>query len=188
MARISTSTICAIVVALSVSGGTVATARPLWIVPQAESKSFYILPVADMPVVTNISIATPVKSQSLTTLKDRAIKTLESYALGHQDGDTSISSKNDDISKAVAIVNVLPSGIPVPTVMRNYEGEIGMYWDNDNVYIDINIDSDGSLSLFSRVRSTRQEEFLDGIDVRDIDVNWVCKYLNILSQNYSKAA
>lgn len=184
MDRTSTSAITTIFLVASVTAGTEVTARPLWEAPKIETKSANMAFELDMPVATSILIATPVNGLPFTTPKDRVIQTLESYAPGHPAGDPSISSKLEDIATAIAVIQTLPSGIPIPTVMRNDDGEIGMFWDNNDAYVDINIDSDGSLSLFSRVRSTGKEDFFCNINVDDVNADWAHKHLAALSQNY----
>jgi len=123
-----------------------------------------------------------------TSLKEALFAELESYAPGHPAGDPGIASSVDDIAAAISLIRALPSGIPLPVLMRNDEGRLGMYWDNDDVYVDIDIDGGGTLSLFSRMRSSGAEQFLRGVAVDQVDAAWAYLHLGALAGQYAAAA
>lgn len=99
-----------------------------------------------------------------------------------------VLSKEVDINNAVCFVEKLPSGIPLPTLMRSDEGEIGLYWDTNEAYIDVNFDQDGTLSLYSRSREDGQEVFVENINITDLDATWAYENLSALATKYSMEA
>lgn len=99
-----------------------------------------------------------------------------------------VLSKEVDINNAVYFVEMLPSGIPLPTLMRSDEGEIGLYWDTNEAYIDVNFDQDGTLSLYSRSREDGQEVFVENINITDLDATWAYETLSALATKYSMEA
>ena len=65
--------------------------------------------------------------------------------------------------------------------MRDDEGQIGMYWDDKDLYADINIDGESKFSFFSRKRSTRQEVFLDELHPDDLNIAWFSKHFDTIN-------
>ncbi len=68
-------------------------------------------------------------------------------------------------------------GIPLPELMFNDDGEVGMYWDNNIHYRDIDVGQDGTVSLYGRDRDTKAEQWCEKIAVGDITGDWVDKYM-----------
>lgn len=173
----------------SFTAGTATTARPRWEAPKIEAKSPHTPLVLRMPVPTSILVApTAAKPQPFATLKDRLLVELQSFVPGHPKGDPGIVSNEDDIRTASDFIKILPGGIPLPTLMRNDDGHIGMYWDNDDAYIDINIDHGSTLSLFSRIRSTGEETFIPSIPLASTTPDWAFENLAALVHKHAVAA
>jgi len=183
--------------------GTIATALALFAVinnpvgathPQPVSAGPNFLPafravVPSMPSETRM-MAVPTASSialaedSKTALFDKLI----SFHPEYFGGDPGITSKVDHIITAVEFIAAIPAYIPNPILMRNDEGQIGMYWDNDDAYVDISIDEDSSISLFSKVRSTDAEKFISNVNIAEIDNEWMLNNLGSLLIQYVRAA
>jgi hypothetical protein len=87
-------------------------------------------------------------------------------------GDPGIESSVEDIVTAIKIIRAIPDDFPLPTLMRDDQGQIGMYWDDRNLYIDINIEENAMFSFFSRSRATKNEIFFDDLKLSMLDRSW----------------
>lgn len=127
----------------------------------------------------NTYISTPtvpavdVSALPVISAKEGLYNQLASYLPGHKNSHATIKSSGDDVFAALKIIQRLPTHFPLPTLMRNDEGEIGMYWDNGDIYLDIEIENDDLISLFSRARSTGKETFLSDISIEKITTDWL---------------
>lgn len=186
---LSTSALSTILFASAVSFSAV-TAKPLWTPPRIEPKqNFFTEPVEFAAVAeTNIGIAEPIGAATYVSPKDRALLTLSSYAPGHPAGDTSITTNLEHIKIAEGIIDSLPAGFPIPWVNRNDDGEVGLYWDDDDAYADIDIDLEGSISFYSKLRSTGEEQFLSNIALSDFVPSWAQTHLALLLHKMPRAA
>lgn len=170
------------------------TKLPRWDAPK-EERSPYLSPTALPKYLENYSrlsstqqlVAPNIGLASLLTLKDEMYAELNMY---RPSGSTSsIASTDDNVDGAIKFIEALPVGIPLPTLMRSDECEIGFFWDNEVAYVDINIEADGKMSLFSRIRSSDKETFIEDIKIEEIDFIWAYKNLPVLSSsNYVLAA
>lgn len=88
------------------------------------------------------------------------------------DGPGSVPPLQADIDLAKKVVNSVPAVFPLPKAMLSADGTVGLYWNDAHVYIDIQFESDQTLSMFSRNRSSDKERFFDSIDVTFINSNW----------------
>jgi hypothetical protein len=169
-----------------------ATSRPRWEAPKIEAKTHLrtiIVNPQNAPThVLGARSASAVNPLAFPTLKDRLLKELESFVPGNPGSDPGITSVVDDISTASEFLKRLPAGIPLPTLMRSDDGQIGMYWDSEDAYLDINIDSGRTLSLFSRLRSENKETFIDSIPIAAITPRWAFENLAMLSNSHAIAA
>jgi len=132
------------------------------------------------------AVAAPVTAQ---VLKERLFQQLMSYMpVGDAVNNGDTPSRIEDILIANQFLRKLPGSIPLPGLMRNSEGHIGMYWDNDRVYIDVDVDSDTTVSVYTRVRATDAHKLLEDVVVNDIDSNWYEENIGrILEQNFEFA-
>jgi hypothetical protein len=99
-------------------------------------------------------------------------------------GMQGLSTKIEDVVLAMNLVSTLPNYIPLPQLMCSEEGQIGMYWDIDDVYADLNIETDGTMSVYTRVRSTDVETYHEDVT----DAKAVYEHLNPLTRLYALAA
>ena len=96
------------------------------------------------------------------------------------DGADSVIPSITDVQLAVDFVESIPAIFPLPKPMLSREGVIGLYWDDGSVYIDIQFDSEHTLSVFSRDRSSGKEKFVDSVDITSIDSNWYYDTMDML--------
>jgi len=73
------------------------------------------------------------------------------------------------IDKMISAIKSIPSGIPTPKPMLSDSGELGLYWDVDQVFADLELESNGQFSFFIRKKGEEAtEKFIDGIDVENL--------------------
>jgi hypothetical protein len=172
----------------SLTAGAAATARTPWNAPRIEEKKSEISLVQAIPAPTNFLVAPALSAAPLMTLKDRLLKEVEQFSPTAPHSDPAIISHLDDIAAAKTILKALPAGLPLPTLMRNDDGQIGMYWDSDDAYADINIEPGQSFSFFSRSRSSGQERFIDSIPANTFTSEWAFHNLGLLVEEHLAAA
>jgi len=154
------------------------TQRPKWengFNPTTSNSTLLISPPAAPSSQMALVQEQPVIS---LTPKERIFGQLMSYIPdGTEDPDIEPVSQIEHILVANQFLRLLPGSFPLPTLMRNDEGEIGMYWDNDDAYIDMDIKSENTFSLYVRVRSTKFKEFIEDISIEDVNANWFAENL-----------
>lgn len=167
-----------------------ATAKPLWNPPRIEPKQSIYSDPAELAAnaETNIGIVEPIGSAAFISPKERALRTLWSYDPSNPLGDTTIVTNVGHIQLAEQIIQSLPAGFPIPWMNRNDDGEVGLYWDDDDAYADIDIDSDGVISFYSKLRSTGEEQFLPEISIDEFNPAWAHEHLALLLHKLPRAA
>jgi len=88
------------------------------------------------------------------------------------DGPGSVAPSASDIELAKEFVASIPAVYPIPKAMLSGDGIVGLYWDDVFMYVDIQFESDHTLSIFSRDRASGKEEFIDSIDVATTNPAW----------------
>jgi hypothetical protein len=83
------------------------------------------------------------------------------------DGEGSYAPCASDVDAAVEFVRLLKPMLPLPGAMLDPVGSVGLYWNTDKVYIDINFDRDGTVSFYLRDRNTGEESFYEGRDPKN---------------------
>jgi hypothetical protein len=185
---LSTYALSTILMAASAMAATAVTASPRWEPPKIERKPVSSKRLEYDVAETNIAIAEPVGTAAFVSPRDRTIRVLHSYDPRNPQGDTSIQSNPEHIAIAERIISSLPAGYPIPWANRNDDGEIGLYWDDDDAYADIDIDADGAISFYSKLRSTGEENFLSDIDISDLSRDWANENLSLLLRKMHRAA
>jgi hypothetical protein len=178
---LSTYSLSTLLLASAFSASAV-TARPIWDPPKIYPKQSIFKEPSKLAEVaeTNVGIVEPVGKAGFVAPKERAVRTLRSYHPGNPLGDTSISSNPDHIEVAEQIIQSLPAGFPIPWVNRNDDGEVGLYWDDNDAYADIDIDVEGKISFYSKLRSTGEEQFISEITPEEFTAKWAHQHLALL--------
>jgi hypothetical protein len=110
--------------------------------------------------------------------KDRLFQELMTFfPNGDEDASLEPVSKIDEILAANELLRKLPGSISLPTLMRNDSGHIGMYWDNDVVYLDIDVDTGSTVSLYARNIETGEHSLLEDISIEQIDTQWFDEHI-----------
>lgn len=160
------------------SAATSSTAAPAWTAPCGR-----VAGEAHSDGTSGQLIRPPVSaSEALLEAKQSLYRELITYLPGHPEGDPGIISSETDVVTAFKIIRAIPQEFALPTLMRTDEGEIGMYWDDKDLYVDINIEPDGTFSLFSRRRSTKEEIFTDSIETLELTHAWFAHVFSYVDQ------
>jgi hypothetical protein len=153
------------------------THRPKWedqLLPE-QSSTVLVLPkreATSVPLIDRRGGMTV--GQAGSSLKEKLYQELMTFIpTGEEDPSIEPVSKVEEILAANDFLQKFPGSIPLPTLQRNYEGHIGMYWDNDVVYIDVDIDSGSTMSLYAREQSTSKQLFIEEIQLDQIDADWL---------------
>jgi hypothetical protein len=103
------------------------------------------------------------------------------------DGVGSVSACQKSIDAALYFVGKIPSGLPLPSAMLSYTGEVGLFWDAESGYADINFTSDGYSSFFSRTYNG-QEYFQESLANASFTREWFFQVLGAVSAPNTQAA
>lgn len=114
------------------------------------------------------------KKISVANITNDALSQLDVYSKLEPgwDGPGSVTPSSIDIDLATDFVASIPAVFPLPKAMLSSDGTVGLYWNDPLMYIDIQFESDRTLSMFSRDRSSGKERFIDSIDVATINASW----------------
>ncbi|WP_141753187.1 hypothetical protein [Duganella sp. HH101] len=126
-------------------------------------------------VVRDYSRMTPAPTKEMrpltegSSLSDPVFAELLSYKSFRDgwDGEDSVAPASSDVDCAIEFVRMLRSLLPLPGAMLDPKGDVGLYWNTDQAYADINFDRDGTMSFYLRNRSTGAESFHEGLDPKN---------------------
>lgn len=117
--------------------------------------------------------------------RTEAIRTeLHSYA-GYGpnwDGHEAVAPEREHIESAVAFLEKIPSGYPLPKPMLSTSGEVGLYWEHPALFADIAFEGNGTFSLFTRDKATKRETYIEGATVDELDAAWFAGQLQKLRE------
>jgi hypothetical protein len=149
------------------------TAKPQQIVTSVISKDIYSEDAAIESTIADLMMQDDEQTPVVNITND-VLSQLDSYSKLEPgwDGPDSVTPSLDDIELAKNFVTSIPAVFPLPKAMLSSDGIIGLYWDDTVIYTDIQLESDGTLSIFSRDRSSGKEKFIDAIDLATISSNW----------------
>jgi len=91
------------------------------------------------------------------------------------DGEQSEAPINSAINLASLFIDTLPRDVSLPKAMLSSSGEIGLYWDTSDIYIDLEFDSDTTFSAYVRNRHTGYESFVDNLSLSSSDLDLIFK-------------
>lgn len=100
--------------------------------------------VPDMAVTTGFTADRP------TTTREEAIGEIRGWALlaPDWDGDGAAQPALGSIEEAVSFLNALQKNQPVPEPMLHSSGRAGLYWDEGDLYGDLEFAGDGKIVYF----------------------------------------
>ena len=103
------------------------------------------------------------------------------------DGEGSVAATGTCGDAALAFIDSLPGGLPLPGIMMSFSGEIGFYWDLSGGYADISFAKDGVGSFFSR-SSQAQEVFIEELKQGQFTRDWFFGQLGAMAAPVLQAA
>jgi hypothetical protein len=89
------------------------------------------------------------------------------------DDEQSEAPTHGAINLATLFINALPRDVSLPKAMLSSSGEIGLYWDTSDIYIDLEFSSDTTFSAYFRDRHTGVERFVDNLSMSDSDLDLI---------------
>lgn len=81
-------------------------------------------------------------------------------------GDGSSAPSEAALNDMKRVVDQLPTGLPFPIPSVTFDGEPGLYWDEDSYYMDIAFEGANTFSAFVRSKSSSEDEFRQGISIQ----------------------
>lgn len=97
------------------------------------------------------------------------------------DGDNSLKPTTDSINNATSYIEELYNiKAPLPKSMLNAQGEVGLYWDNQNIYIDIHFEVNNLISIYARSKKNQEEFFFDEVGILSLPSIMAEKILPLL--------
>ena len=103
------------------------------------------------------------------------------------DGEGSLRpSKGSEIA-ALAFLDAIPGGLPLPVTMVSSQGKLEFYWDLPGGYADISFDAERKGSFFSRDNDNR-EVFVDDLLSEHFTKEWCFKMIGPIAGATTKVA
>ena len=68
-------------------------------------------------------------------------------------------------------------GVSLPVMMFSDDGKVGFYWDNDDHYVDVDVEPIG-VSVYLRDRITKDERFIEKIETSELTEEWATRNLS----------
>lgn len=164
---------------------TIATASPSWgwdIIPAYYSNQTIEKNTTDVIVSTRVE--TNIISKELTNVAvsgyDLLKMDLKRYSLLNDEWDGKYSKAPSEIAinAAIQFIDKLPPGISLPKSMLSSNGEVGLYWDIENIYADIAFEENEIVSIFLRQRNQNDNEIFIELSATEITT---IRLLEILS-------
>jgi hypothetical protein len=123
------------------------------------------------------SLLTPITSYAYVDRLELLQAEIASYGLLDDDWDGAGAKAPERavLEHAEHMIAILPSGIPAPRPMIGADGRVGLYWDRDTSFADIEIEPNGSFSLFTRWKVGTREETYDEATVHGTNVSSLLK-------------
>lgn len=96
------------------------------------------------------------------------LSTINSYRVleAGWDGENSVPPTETTVEYAKVLIDHLPPGVPYPNPMLNPSGEVGFFWDNSSGYIDIEIEPEGHITVYSREKTGALKEDFQEFDIQ----------------------
>lgn len=115
---------------------------------------------------TSIVVGNAVAPNEISLL-DKLVGVLSSYVnLGDDwDGYDGVPPTRVAVDNALAFISKLPNNLVLPKPMLSGNGNIGLYWKTDTLYLDIEFEGDGSYSYYAEKDGSDHSLFDDLVSV-----------------------
>lgn len=112
----------------------------------------------------------PFHAYAIINKYESILNTINSYKAleAGWDGESSIPPAETTVEYAKLLIDHLPPGVPYPSPMLNPTGEVGFFWNNENGYIDIEIEPEGKITVYSREKSGNLTEGFQEFGIQQI--------------------
>ncbi|MBC7758269.1 MAG: hypothetical protein H7069_05395 [Phormidesmis sp. FL-bin-119] len=112
----------------------------------------------------------PFHTYAIINKYESLLNTINSYKVLDEgwDGANSIPPADSTVEYAKVIIDHLPPGVSYPHPMLNPTGEVGFFWNNESGYIDIEIEPEGTISVYSREKTGTLKEDFQEFDIKKI--------------------
>ena len=87
----------------------------------------------------------------------------------------------EDVLAAYAFIKKIVTEFRVkpPALMFGDDGSVGMYWDDDEYYVDVEVERCvGILTIYTRARTVTTAQHFSTFKTEDIDQKWVDVHLS----------
>ncbi|NKJ45890.1 hypothetical protein CIC12_03860 [Burkholderia sp. SG-MS1] len=98
------------------------------------------------------------------------------------DGDGAAAPNKSHVTDAIAFLDKIPSGYPLPKTMLSASGAIGLYWDHPALFADIAFEGGNAFSFFARDKRTKDEAFAENVALTDLNPAWFAEHLKNLRE------
>ena len=137
------------------------------------------------PTEWKIEVDDSLAVDPIDALRDEVLK-FASLASGW-DGPGSMAAPEQSRNAALAFIDRIPKGLPLPGAMMSQNGEIEFFWDLAHGYADITFEASGLASFFSRANNSA-EEFIEALNESAFTRAWFFERLGALDAPIALAA
>ncbi|MGC5830110.1 hypothetical protein LDP08_06020 [Ralstonia pseudosolanacearum] len=95
------------------------------------------------------------------------------------DGNDGRAATWGDIADAITFLDRLPAGFSIPTPMLASSGEVGLYWDATDFYADAAFEGEGTISLFTKHKTTGEKHLTKVEKLQDLTKDWFADHLSL---------
>lgn len=122
------------------------TQAPNWI-----SGSEYIAQILSTDQIPTTTSLDSIRIPASITPLNKLVGTLNGYGNLPEDWDGygGVPPMSETVSDASNVVSLLPREVPLPKPMLSGNGNIGLYWKTDDLYLDIEFEGDGTFSYYA---------------------------------------
>jgi len=119
--------------------------------------------------------------------KQDILNQLEEYKLLKPEwyNSNTIKPTINNITSIISIINTIPENYNYPKLMiSGPNSQIGLYYDIPaNLYIDIELEENNTISIFKKNYITNKQTYIDNIKIDDLTIDWYKDNLPELSKD-----
>lgn len=101
------------------------------------------------------------------------------------DGEQSEAPSHAAIDLAAELINALPQDVSLPKPMLSSSGEVGLYWDMSEKYVDVEFGADSHFSAYFRNKNTGEEQLVENLSLNEAGLN---SFFAAIGSSYRMAA